>query len=130
MIAGRPAWLYWLPAAAWALVIFALSAQPWLPGPPGGLSDKHMHALAFGLLALACLFGLVRGEPQRLTSGRAAAAAVLAVLYGLSDELHQAFVPGRHADLADLAADAVGAVVAVAAAWACAILLRRRNPRA
>jgi len=45
-------------------------------------------------------------------------AATLAVAYGVTDEWHQRFVPGRSATLGDLAADAVGAVVAVAIAWA------------
>ena len=33
---------------------------------------------------------------------------IIAVLYGLSDETHQIFVPGRYFDLADLLADACG----------------------
>jgi VanZ family protein len=36
------------------------------------------------------------------------------VTWGFLDELHQAFVPSRNADSADLAADAIGAVIGVA----------------
>jgi VanZ family protein len=128
--AGRPrVWLHWVPAVVWAAVIFVLSAQSTLPAPPDGLSDKHSHALAFGLLALACLHGLVQGRWRDVGTGHAAGAALLAVAYGLSDEWHQAFVPGRMSDWADVVADATGAVVASGLGWAWAILLRRRAAR-
>ncbi len=130
-MSGRwPRWAYWLPAAGWALTIFILSAQPRLPKPPGSLSDKDAHAVAYGVLAAACLFGLAQGRLRAVTAGRAMLAAILAAVYGLTDEWHQSFVPGRDADVYDLVADAVGASAVAALAWACAILLRRRDPRA
>jgi len=122
-----PRWVSWVPAGTWAVTLFVLSSRPWLTGPPGGLSDKHIHALAFGLLALACLFGLVHGQWRRVDLRWAVVAAVMASLYGVSDEWHQSFVPGRTADWADVRADAIGAVIAAGAGWAWAILLRRRT---
>ena len=123
-------WRHWLPAGVWAATIFLLSAQPRLPRPPGSLTDKDAHALALGLLAAACLFGLTQGRLAAVTGARAALAATLAILYGVTDEWHQTFVPGRQADVFDVLADAVGACLVAALAWACAILLRRRDPRA
>lgn len=124
---ARPRWVYWLPAAAWAIVIFVLSSVPRLPAPPGGLTDKHAHAITFGVLTLACLYGLTAGR-WRLVGARSVVLAItLAVAYGVSDEVHQAFVPGRTPDPADVAADAIGAVLAGLGAWACAILLRARR---
>ncbi len=35
----------------------------------------------------------------------------LSTLYGLSDEIHQSFVPGRDADLGDVMADGVGSLI-------------------
>ena len=47
---------------------------------------------------------------------RVALFAVLAgVLWGVLDEIHQAFVPGRSADLLDLVADSVGIVIGTGA---------------
>ena len=58
-------------------------------------------------------------------SAVAALAAALAAVYGVSDELHQSFVPGRTADGADVVADAVGAVLgAGAGTWTLAALDR------
>ncbi|HGY09699.1 MAG TPA: VanZ family protein [Oceanithermus profundus] len=89
-------------AALWAGLIFALSSQP---GSAVGLPppwDKLAHMSAYAILALLLRAGGLRPG----------AAWWLAVLYGAGDELHQHFVPGRLADPADLAADALGALAA------------------
>jgi hypothetical protein len=102
----------WWPALITAVGIFFASSMPAsnIPGrwPPG--TDKVVHALVYGLLA-----GLVARAWWRRARGPVTAlqlflaAASVAVGYGLTDEVHQLFVPGRHFELADLAADAVGA---------------------
>jgi len=38
---------------------------------------------------------------------------ILCVLYGISDEYHQSFVPGRSPDLLDIRNDTIGAVLAM-----------------
>ena len=49
-------------------------------------------------------------------------AFICVALYGLSDELHQLFVPGREFSLFDLLADAVGAAFGILiAAWLATI---------
>jgi VanZ family protein len=40
-------------------------------------------------------------------------AILVSVLWGLSDEIHQAFVPGRSSEVADFVADVVGSVAGV-----------------
>jgi len=49
---------------------------------------------------------------------------LIAAAYGATDELHQYFVPGRQADVADLLADAIGAIAAAGAIWAWGIIAR------
>lgn len=49
------------------------------------------------------------------------------VLYAATDELHQAFVPGRVADLTDLALDGIGAVLGALAFYLLATLRERRQ---
>ena len=97
------AWgISWGPAVAWATVLFLLSATPDPPGSglfariPGG--DKLVH---LGLYAV--LGGLLAWGRRRHLRGASAgpwlhAALILAgALYGVSDEWHQSFVPGRDA---------------------------------
>ena len=125
MTARWRAALLWIPAIAWAAMLFALSSQPVLPSAPG-VNDKMAHALGYGLLGVLCLIGLTEGEWRRITWRRGLAAVALATVYGATDEFHQSFVPGRSPDVADLMADTVGAALAVAVMGASAILLRGR----
>jgi VanZ family protein len=99
----------WLPVLAWAALIFALSSVPDLGTGLGGWDlalRKVAHALEYALLgALLC----------RATSSPRAA-LVLGVLYAVSDEVHQAFVPGREGTPLDVLIDTVG-VAAGVVAW-------------
>jgi VanZ family protein len=122
----RP-WLYlWLPLVAWMGLIFYLSAQPDLPHPEVGLLDtlfgSGAHAFVFGVLAV--LWARVLGKRDHALL----IAFALTMLYALSDELHQAFVPGRTTDPWDLICDAIGAAVGLAA-WAWLQKRRKRSRR-
>ena len=88
----------WGPALAWAALIFAFSARPTVPVDLSGGRDKVAHFGAY------FVFGAL------LARSPAAPAPLLALgwLYAASDEVHQRFVPGRSADAADWAADALG----------------------
>ena len=87
------------------------------PGPsPGGVSDKSWHMLAYSGLGVLLLLPLARGILSGVTWRSALAAIALATLYGLSDEVHQSFVPGRSPEALDIAADAIGATIGVAVA--------------
>lgn len=124
----RRATLWTLAAAAYAAVIFWLSSQPNpLPFVPRAWlsSDKLLHGLEYAVFA--ALIALALGS-RGLRPGRALLlAAVLASAYGASDEIHQSFVPDRTADVADWAADTLGAILGAGAA---AAVLRRRDARA
>ncbi len=100
-----------VPAVLCAGAIFFVSHQPKLPdlGLHFEGSDKLMHALAYAVLAACLLFGLAWPPWPR-----ALWAAGLAALYGVTDELHQHFVPGRSTDVLDWLADAGGATLLVA----------------
>ena len=110
----------WLPLVTWMGAIFILSAQPDLPHATSGWLDllisSAAHLFLFAVLAILWARALGQGRRSWLI------AAVLTLLYALSDEFHQRFVPGRHADPWDLAFDALGAVLGLAA-WVW--LLRR-----
>jgi VanZ family protein len=113
----------WLPAIAWAALIFFLSSRSRLPEPPSILGwDKLQHALGYG----AGGFLLARAAGVR---GRGTIVAVaLGLLYGITDEIHQSFVPGRSCDVHDWYADAPG-VLAGAFIYRFITLRRDRGGR-
>ncbi|PZA07390.1 VanZ family protein [Meiothermus sp. PNK-Is4] len=95
--------LYLILALGWMGGIFYLSSQSGervgIPSP----WDKFVHAGVYGLLGWLLAKG--SGSPRW--------GWAIAVAYGLSDEFHQSFVPGRQADVLDLLADSVGAFLGI-----------------
>lgn len=118
----------WGPVAIYMAVLFALSAQPVLPSPPG-LDDKTEHFTAYGGLALVTLRATSGGTLAGVTMGAAAGAWAIASAYGATDEFHQSFVPGRDSDILDWRADTLGAGLAAGAMWAFGIISRSRRSR-
>jgi VanZ family protein len=113
-------------------VIFLLSAQSGLrissdAGVDGPL--RHLaHIGAYGILAVLVVHGLSALD-ERLTFRIALTAVSMSVLYGVSDEIHQGFVPDRMANPIDVGYDAVGAAAGVAIAWALIRLGARDRAR-
>ena len=108
----RLRWLSLALAVGWMAIIFALSSEP-KPALDLGFSgqDKFLHLGAYGLLGLLCIGAMPRQAGAGYSLRQVALAAAVAALYGLSDEWHQSFVPGRSADLLDLVADAAGGLL-------------------
>jgi VanZ family protein len=113
----------WLPVAAYMAAIFYASSIPDPPAPPG-VPDVDLHAAVYFGLMLLVARAVANGTWARVTAGALAAAWCVTVAYGATDEWHQMFVPNRHAELRDLAADAAGAFAAAIAlkAW---VIIRR-----
>ena len=95
-----------------------------LPSPPG--NDKTHHLVAYAVLGAALVWGLTDRAPRRTTWGIALAAVLLASVYGVSDEFHQGFVPGREVSVLDWVADTAGAAIAAAGLRAAVIIRARR----
>ncbi|MCC7032400.1 MAG: VanZ family protein [Acidobacteria bacterium] len=103
--------------------IFALSSQA---TPPGAslTPDWVQHGVAYAGLSLVSLRATAGGRWSGVGGGSVLLAWGIAVLYGVSDEWHQSFVPGRMADVRDVIADALGAALGLAAGWAWSIIKR------
>ena len=97
-------------------LIFVVSAQPTLPSAPGRWDlplKKTMHAVAYGILTWLYLRAF-RGHWRDDARVRLAS-VVLALVYAVSDEYHQTFVPGRSGSWVDVVIDGVG--IAGATLW-------------
>ena len=120
--------VYWLPALAWMALIFVLSSQSGLRVSEDAAVDKPFritgHLLAFAGLAALLLFALCRGGRPRWH--HVAIALGITILYGVSDEWHQSFVPDRTGRVDDLVVDTIGATIGLAIAWVVLTVRARR----
>lgn len=90
-----------------AILIVIASGRSAVEGPKVEHFDKIVHFSVYGLLGTLVVRAL--GRP------RAIWAVVLVSGFGVSDEVHQSFTPGRSMEIADWVADTLGATVAVLA---------------
>jgi VanZ family protein len=108
-------------------VIFALSSVARPPVDVGGWRGVGGHFVLFAILAVLIARALAGGSLAQATGRQLAAAVIATVLYGISDELHQAFVPPRTPEAMDVLTDAAGAVVAAVAIKAWGIMMAPRG---
>jgi hypothetical protein len=104
-------WCFFIfPLLGYAILIFYGSSQSrWLFEPPDFFSsDKFYHFLEY------MIFGVLSGRiiaedgfPHTLKN-KMVLVLMISFLYGLSDEFHQWFIPGRSATLGDVLADTLG----------------------
>jgi len=110
-------WAYFLPALGEYGLIFFLSSRPRFPveAPFAGF-DKIVHGLEFAALGFLLAFGFLR---NRRCPGFPAVFLLWTggSFLGLLDEIHQIYVPNRHFDLWDAAADVIGAAFGIGLYW-------------
>ena len=101
----------WVVTAVYWGVLFVLTHTPQLPPPPGGVSDKGAHVLAYGALAGALFVTVWVNRPQTRKLGWKV--LLVCAAYGAADEWLQA-VPwvGRSCEMNDWLADLLGAGIA------------------
>ncbi len=103
---------YRLPLLAFCLLLFWQSSFPSLISTPlFPHDDKLVHLGAYAFLAFLAARNLKQERPFFSRRKLRILATLFAMLYGLSDEIHQAFVPGRTASVWDFAADTLGGFI-------------------
>ena len=135
---------YWLPPLAWMALIWAVSSDlgsadhsagpfawifsalfPWVTPPQIELAHvvvrKLGHMVEYAILAALWLRTLYAGRRLPFTSSARLALAI-SIVWAITDELHQSFVPSRTASTMDVIFDSAGAGLVLLA-------LRLRNPR-
>lgn len=122
--------LAWLPALAYMTLIWTISsiALPELPIDRVPWRDKGVHFVEYGVLGFLVAHAVVRTWPHHPLTRTIPLAMIIGVAWGILDEIHQSFVPGRFAEVADIVADSIG-VIAGALARVGARWLKRRYPR-
>src|SRR4051794_10530469 len=102
-------WRYWLPVWGYAGLIFYLSSlshpEEHLPSLLGEISDKVLHAVEYAGFAALCYRAFRWGTNDNLKQQALMLAMMTASLYGVSDEVHQWFVPFRDSSWLDWVAD-------------------------
>lgn len=105
------------PAILVAIILFILSSIPYPPPIILNVSyeDLIMHAIvysAFGFFVARALHN--QTNYLRLKENLFLFTIIIGTLYGISDEFHQYFVPGRVTDILDVLADSVGTLIGFA----------------
>ncbi len=97
------------PPILYAGLIFFLSAQSSFPMLPSGLFtyDKLLHCCEYSVLG----FLVCRALDLQGVKRAAVFALAIGAAYGVTDEFHQYFVPGRSSDWRDAVADTVGSTL-------------------
>jgi VanZ family protein len=108
----------WLAVAVWASIIFYFSDQPSLStgwGVWDFILRKMAHFSEYAVLSILLLRALKAHGINQLRALQSA--ALVALVYAFSDELHQRFVPGRTSALRDVGFDFAGIACALMIAY-------------
>jgi VanZ family protein len=102
------------PLALMALIFYLSSQEQVGPDLPA-FTRVIAHFTEYALLATLWAWALWAAMGRRALY----VAATISLLYAITDEIHQSFVPGRDADPLDVLVDAVGIATALSlgAAW-------------
>jgi VanZ family protein len=105
---------YILPVFLYGALIFYLSSLAQLPvdlpAYPG--FDKILHFLEYAVFGYL-IMRLCRTSPHPSLARQAIPVTIVTgLIYGISDEWHQSFVPGRDASAGDVLSDLLGAAMA------------------
>jgi len=105
--------VFQLPIICYAALIFAISSFSRIPAPDLGITfaDKIAHFIEYGVFVILLLRAFSHPPISSRVIVLYAFAVIVSIVFAGLDEYHQKFVPGRTADLYDLAADSLGIFV-------------------
>ena len=117
--------LKWLPALLIFMISFYLSSQPIIQKMPSfPFADKIVHFICFGGLAFWVAFGCnISGFRLK----EIILPSFIVSFYGIIDEIHQSFTPGRSSTVSDWIADTLGAILGSFAFFLLIKVLKNRK---
>ena len=106
--------IYWFPIIIYCLLIFIQSSHPSIESvPEWPYFDKGLHFVGYALLGALFLRAFKTSRIKNNVKLILIVSVLLSSLYGISDEIHQYFIPYRDADLMDILADTLGSIMGV-----------------
>ena len=105
---------YWFPIIIYCLIIFIQSSYPspeTVPDLP--YLDKLLHFSAYAVLGALFLRAFKTTRLKNNIKLVITLSILASSFYGISDELHQYFIPCRNADIMDVLADILGSICGV-----------------
>ncbi len=108
---------FWMkvPAVLYAGLIFGLSSLEKTPLEtlPIWNIDKIVHMIEYAVFGILLMLAFSSEGQEKISKRTELYSAIIGVLYGLSDEIHQYYVPGRISAVSDLCADAIGIILGI-----------------
>jgi len=110
---------YYIPVLLWMGVIFSFSEFP--TKQAGGIYwvdfiiKKTAHVVEYGILTILSYRAFLSKNVKHRNA--ALWAILISVLYGVSDEFHQGFTPGREPHIRDVFFDTIGSLLAIYGVW-------------
>jgi len=107
---------YWIPVYLYAALIFYISSRADLSPlvePFFKHTDKILHIFEFGFLCFLIIRALAASIKNFSTKQIYCHALIFSIIYGIMDEVHQSFVPGRTMTIPDIIADIIGCVAII-----------------
>jgi VanZ family protein len=116
---GKRFLIFHLPLIVYLVLVFYMSSGPVHSPVLKAIRDYILHGAEYCGLYILVFRAIHEGLHSKPGRGGYWLAALLTVLYGISDEFHQSFVPTREASLRDVMADGAGAMfgIALLAGW-------------
>jgi VanZ family protein len=106
--------LYWLPLILYCLLIFIQSSKPSFQQLPDiQYFDKLLHFVCYAFLGILFFRAFQTMQLKQSRTMLILFSILGATLYGISDEIHQYFVPLREASFSDVIANTLGSVFGV-----------------
>lgn len=104
--------LSWIITILIVGIIFYISSLSFEITPTGGFKWQTIiyHFYAFFFLTIFLLISLIKGKLKN--KNLIFIGIILAIFYGISDEIHQIFVPGRVCAISDVLIDSIGIFLA------------------